>query len=82
MRKLNFYRDVFGGWRWEYFDADGEAHDSPFSYDSHLECVEDARRQGMTGSPPRAYSGPRAAPVALAPAAIAAPAEGLELEAA
>ena len=46
-KRLEFYRDVFGGWRWECFDAKGEAQDSPFSYDTRAECVADARRRGL-----------------------------------
>jgi hypothetical protein len=46
-KKLAFYRDVFGGWRWEYFDANGQARDSAFSYDTHAECVADARGRGL-----------------------------------
>ena len=46
-KQLGFYRDVFGGWRWEYFDSHGEARDSPCSYDTRAECVSDARRHGL-----------------------------------
>lgn len=34
-----FYRDVFGGWRWEFGDARGEVRDSPHSFDTREECV-------------------------------------------
>lgn len=46
-KELVIYRDVFGGWRWEYFGPDGEARDSRFSYDTRPECVADARRHGL-----------------------------------
>ncbi|HYH43607.1 MAG TPA: hypothetical protein VD867_16655 [Burkholderiales bacterium] len=45
--ELVIYRDVFGGWRWECFDADGEARDSQFSYDTRSECVADAKQRGL-----------------------------------
>ena len=51
---IGFYRDVFGGWRWEYFDAHGEAHDSPSSFDTRADCVADARLRGLTGKQLRA----------------------------
>jgi len=38
------YRDVFGGWRWEYYDRAGEAIDSRESFDISSECIDDARR--------------------------------------
>jgi hypothetical protein len=38
-----FYLDVFGGWRWEYYDPTGEAFDSRDSFDTRQECVENAR---------------------------------------
>ena len=47
---IGFYRDVFGGWRWEYFDAGGEAYDSPGSFDTRADCVADARLRGLTGA--------------------------------
>jgi uncharacterized protein YegP (UPF0339 family) len=33
------YRDVFGGWRWEFRDANGDFVDSQQSYDSQEECL-------------------------------------------
>ena len=56
---LGFYRDVFGGWRWEYFDAHGEAYDSPGSFDTRADCVADARLRGLTGKQRRAAAAPR-----------------------
>jgi hypothetical protein len=48
-----FYRDVFGGWRWECYDSAGEALDSRESFDTSNECIDDARhdkhrRGGLT----------------------------------
>lgn len=45
--ELVFYRDVFGGWRWEFFDVSGEASDAQSSFDTRSECVADARRSGL-----------------------------------
>jgi DNA-binding response OmpR family regulator len=42
-----FYRDLFGGWRWEWRDAEGHIRDSQQSYDSRDECVQAARRAGI-----------------------------------
>jgi hypothetical protein len=41
-----FYHDVFGGWRWEYYDRTGEAIDSRDSFDTEQECIENARIWG------------------------------------
>jgi hypothetical protein len=41
-----FYRDVFGGWRWEYFDHNGDAFDSRESFETPHECVQNARMSG------------------------------------
>lgn len=41
------YRDVFGGWRWEAHDRDGEPIDSRLSFSSAEDCVKDARRAGF-----------------------------------
>ena len=38
-----FYRDVFGGWRWECRDAKGCTYDSQHSYDTREECIEAAK---------------------------------------
>src|SRR5215213_950366 len=37
-----FYRDVFGGWRWELRAADGHMQDSEHGYDTREECVQAA----------------------------------------
>jgi hypothetical protein len=42
--KWTYYCDVFGGWRWECRDAEGEVRDSQHSYDTRQECVEAAAR--------------------------------------
>ena len=39
-----FYRDVFGGWRWEFRQPDGDFIDSRESYESKEECVVAAHR--------------------------------------
>jgi hypothetical protein len=39
-----YYCDVFGGWRWECRDAEGEVRDSQHSYDTRQECMEAAVR--------------------------------------
>jgi uncharacterized protein YegP (UPF0339 family) len=48
--RMNFlvYRDVFGGWRWEFRQADGHYLDSRESYDSREECMEAARNAAST----------------------------------
>ena len=61
-QQLVIYRDVFGGWRWEYFSPDGEARDSQFSYDTRSECVADAKRRGLL-SHPRATQSARERPL-------------------
>jgi DNA-binding response OmpR family regulator len=38
------YRDLFGGWRWECHDANGNARDSQQSYDTREDCVAAAAR--------------------------------------
>ena len=43
----NFYRDVFGGWRWEFEDAKGEMRDSPHCYETYEDCVAAAERAGL-----------------------------------
>ena len=43
----NFYRDVFGGWRWEFKDAEGEMRDSPHCYETYEDCVAAAERAGL-----------------------------------
>jgi hypothetical protein len=42
-----FYRDVFGGWRWEFKDAKGEMRDSPHCYETYEDCVAAAERAGL-----------------------------------
>ena len=42
-----FYRDVFGGWRWEHHGRDGTVRDSRESFDTWQECIEDARNTGL-----------------------------------
>jgi CheY-like chemotaxis protein len=39
-----FYRDVFGGWRWEVRDEKGQLRDSPQSYDTREDCIEAANK--------------------------------------
>jgi len=36
---FRLYRDVFGDWRWEFRQADGEFIDSPASYECKYECA-------------------------------------------
>jgi hypothetical protein len=45
-----FYLDVFGGWRWEYFDCYGDAVDSRESFETREECVENAGATGLSGT--------------------------------
>jgi uncharacterized protein YegP (UPF0339 family) len=40
---FRFYRDVFGGWRWEFRQADGHFIDSRRSYDTEEDCRAAAR---------------------------------------
>ena len=47
-----FYRDLFGGWRWEWRDSDGNIRDSQHSYETREECVEAARRLDLCESDP------------------------------
>ncbi|HYI87520.1 MAG TPA: hypothetical protein VEX61_10520, partial [Burkholderiales bacterium] len=47
-----FYRDVFGGWRWECRGAQGHVRDSQQSYDTREECVEDAQRAPLNAESP------------------------------
>jgi hypothetical protein len=47
LRPCNAYRDVFGGWRWEFIDGDGHMRDSPYSFDTYEECIEAAGRAGL-----------------------------------
>jgi DNA-binding response OmpR family regulator len=42
-----FYRDLFGGWRWEWCDEEGNIRDSKQSYDTRDECVQQARAAGI-----------------------------------
>ena len=37
------YRDVFGGWRWEFREANGDFVDSQQSYDPEEECIAAAK---------------------------------------
>jgi uncharacterized protein YegP (UPF0339 family) len=46
--KFLVYRDVFGGWRWEFRLADGHFVDSKQSYDSQADCVAAATRSAST----------------------------------
>jgi hypothetical protein len=46
-----FYRDLFGGWRWEFHAEGGEVRDSRQSFDSREECVEDAIKAGLDVRP-------------------------------
>ena len=55
-----FYRDLFGGWRWEWRDSEGNIRDSQHSYDTREECVEAARRLGSCDDgPPTQRATPR-----------------------
>jgi DNA-binding response OmpR family regulator len=45
-----FYRDVFGGWRWEIRTVDGQMQDSQHSYDTREECVQAAEKAASTAS--------------------------------
>jgi hypothetical protein len=49
-RGYAFYRDVFGDWRWEYYDATGEAFDSRESFETERECIENAGTAGARGN--------------------------------
>ena len=49
-RGYAFYRDVFGDWRWEYYDATGEAFDSRESFETERECIENARTAAPRGN--------------------------------
>lgn len=51
-RLCNYYRDVFGGWRWEFEDAEGDMRDSHHSYETYAECVAAARCAGLQGIAP------------------------------
>jgi uncharacterized protein YegP (UPF0339 family) len=48
--RMNFriYRDVFGGWRWEFRLANGHFLDSRDSYDSEEDCIAAAKRARAT----------------------------------
>jgi DNA-binding response OmpR family regulator len=60
-----FYRDVFGGWRWESHTADGHTQDSQHSYDTRDECVEAAERAVLSASVSVEAKAPAAQPVVL-----------------
>jgi hypothetical protein len=47
VRPCNIYRDVFGGWRWEFKDARGQMRDSRDSFDSYEDCAAAAQRAGL-----------------------------------
>lgn len=53
----HLYRDVFGGWRWEAGDANGESVDSRQSFSSLEECMSDASHAGYVASGPASRSG-------------------------
>jgi hypothetical protein len=46
----NFYRDVFGGWRWEFEDSNGEMRDSQHAYATREQCVAAATGAGLPTS--------------------------------
>lgn len=46
-RPCNIYRDVFGGWRWEFKDRRGHMRDSTESFDSYEDCAVAAHRVGF-----------------------------------
>ena len=45
--KCSFYRDVFGSWRWECVEANGDMRDSVYSSTSLADCVADAISAGV-----------------------------------
>ncbi len=47
-----FYRDVFGGWRWEFRNGHGQLQDSPHSYDTREECIEAAQKARLSAAVP------------------------------
>jgi uncharacterized protein YegP (UPF0339 family) len=47
----NVYRDLFGAWRWEFEDINGDIIDSPSSYDTRNECIKAAADAGFDVSP-------------------------------
>lgn len=56
-----FYRDLFGGWRWEMRQPDGSVMESPFSYPTRAECVAAAEKCGLPVEKPKG-SEPEQAP--------------------
>ena len=58
-----FYRDLFGGWRWEWRDADGAIRDSKHSFDTREECMEAARQEGIYSPEPAAPEAPKQSPL-------------------
>lgn len=44
---LVVYLDVFGGWRWELHQGNGDVLDSPYCYDTRADCLGDAARRGL-----------------------------------
>ena len=46
-RPCNIYRDVFGGWRWEFRDRRGNMRDSRDSFESYEDCAAAARLFGF-----------------------------------
>ena len=45
--KCAFYRDVFGGWRWECVEPNGDMRDCVYSSASLADCVADAISAGV-----------------------------------
>lgn len=60
-----FYRDVFGGWRWELRDEHGYVQDSQHSYDTREECAEAAAKATRTAAPPSVEGAPIREPIVL-----------------
>jgi CheY-like chemotaxis protein len=54
-----FYRDVFGGWRWELRAADGHMQDSEHGYETREACVEAAERAAAAAEFSHAAPAPR-----------------------
>jgi uncharacterized protein YegP (UPF0339 family) len=51
MPGFSFYRDVFGGWRWELLTDDGEVIDSREAFETKHDCVRDARKARASCQP-------------------------------
>lgn len=56
-RTCHLYRDVFGGWRSEAREPNGDSVDSRHSYSSLEDCMKDASNGGYVASGPATRSG-------------------------